>query len=177
MFHLIRRQLKWNFRLPLVVFTPKSLLRHPQVFSSMEELAYGHFQEVIDDPMAHSEQTSKLVFTSGRLYYDLVKQRAETGRFDVAIVRVEQLFPLPEKKIMEIVKKYNQAKTIVWAQDEPENMGAWPFISKKLVKLKLVPVTRPESASPAGGLMTQHNKRLKSILDRIFTEKVLTETK
>ena len=127
--------------------------------------------------MAHPEQIRKLVFTSGRLYYDLVKQRVETGSFDTAIVRVEQLFPFPEKKIMELVKKYDQVKTIIWAQDEPENMGAWPLVSKKMSKLKLTPVTRPESASPAGGLMTQHNKRLKSILDRIFTEKIVAETK
>ena len=177
MFHLIRRHLKWNYRLPLVVFTPKSLLRHPQVFSPIEDLAYGHFQEVIDDPIVHTEQVNKLVLTSGRLYYDLVKQRVDTGNFETAIVRVEQLFPFPEKQVMEIVKKYNQAKTIIWAQDEPENMGAWPLVSKKLNKLKLIPVTRPESASPAGGLMTQHNKRLKSILDRIFTEKIAAETK
>ncbi len=177
MFHLIRRQLKWNYRLPLVVFTPKSLLRHPLVFSSLEELAYGHFYEVLDDPMAHPAQTKKLVLTSGRLYYDLTKQRTETGDFETAIIRVEQLFPFPEKKIQDIIQKYAKADTIIWAQDEPGNMGAWPFVSKKLGKLKLMPVTRPESASPAGGLTAQHNKRLQSILNRIFTEKILEETK
>ena len=161
MFHLIRRHLKWNYRLPLVVFTPKSLLRHPQVFSSLEELSYGHFQEVIDDPTGNPEQTKKLVFTSGRLYYDLVKQRIETGDLKTAIIRVEQLFPFPEKRVLEIIQKYTKAKTIIWAQDEPKNMGAWPFVSKKLARLKLIPVTRPESASPAGGLMTQHNKTVK----------------
>jgi len=177
MFHLLRRHLKWNYRLPLIVFTPKSLLRHPQVFSSMEELARGRFQEIIDDPAVHAGQVTKLVLTSGRLYYDLLKQQGETGSFGTAIVRVEQLFPFPEKEIMKIVKKYSKAKTIFWAQDEPENMGAWPFVSKKLSALNLTPVTRPESASPAGGLMSQHNKRLKSILDRIFTAKILEETK
>ena len=177
MYHLIRRHLKWNYRLPLIVFTPKSLLRHSQVLSSVEELANGHFQEVIDDLTTNPEQITKLVFTSGRLYYDLVKQKTETASFNIAIVRVEQLFPLPEKKIMEIVQKYSKTETIIWAQDEPENMGAWPFVSKKLSKLKITPVARPESASPAGGLLTQHNKRLKSILDRIFADKSLVKIK
>ena len=177
MFHLIRRHLKWNYRLPLIVFTPKSLLRHPQVFSSLEELAFGHFQEVIDDPVALPEEVRKLVFTSGRLYYDLAKQKAETADNETVIVRVEQLFPFPEKKIMEIVHKYHKAETIFWAQDEPENMGAWHFVSRQLSRLKMIPVTRSESASPAGGLLSQHNKRLKSILDRIFTVENLIKTK
>ncbi len=177
MFHLIRRQVKWNYRLPLVVFTPKSLLRHPQVVSLMEDLSQGSFLEVIDDSLAHADEIRQLVFTSGRIYYDLVKQRAETGDFSTAIVRVEQLYPLPEKQIMDVVAKYNKAVRIIWAQDEPENMGAWPFISAKLKSLNMEAVTRPESASPAGGLMSQHNKRLKSILDRIFTHQAVPENK
>lgn len=177
MFHLIRRQLSWNFRLPLVVFTPKSLLRHPQVHSSIEELALGHFQEVIDDHAAKPEEITTLVFTYGRLYYDLVKQQMERAAHDKAIVRVEQLFPLPETRIREIIAKYPKVKRIVWAQDEPLNMGAWTYVSRKLPDIQMIPATRPESASPAGGLMTQHNKRLAIIMDTVFGEKELVETK
>ena len=173
MFHLLRRQVKMNMRLPLIVFTPKSLLRHPMVQSKVEDLATGGFKEIIDDPIAHEEVVDKLVFTSGRLYYDLAKYKVENGINNVAIVRIEQIYPIPIKQIKQIVKKYSKSETLIWAQDEPENMGAWPFINRKLDFLGFELVSRPESASPAVGLMEKHLKGLESILETVFKQKVV----
>ena len=173
MFHLIRRQLHWNVRIPLVVFTPKSLLRHPLVTSSVDELAEGHFQEIIEDAVAKPSKIRKLIFTYGKLYYDLHKRQAEEGILDVAIVRVEQLFPLPAEGIKSIIAKYPNLERIIWAQDEPSNMGAWQHIQRFLPDVAFELISRPASASPAVGLMYQHNLRLKTILDSAFNEKVL----
>ena len=173
MFHLIRRQLHWNVRIPLVVFTPKSLLRHPLVTSSVDELAEGHFQEIIEDAVAKPSNIRKLIFTYGKLYYDLHKRQAEEGILDVAIVRVEQLFPLPAEGIKSIIAKYPNLERIIWAQDEPSNMGAWQHIQRFLPDVAFELISRPASASPAVGLMYQHNLRLKTILDSAFNEKVL----
>ena len=173
MFHLIRRQLHWNVRIPLVVFTPKSLLRHPLVTSSVDELAEGHFQEIIEDAVAKPSKIRKHIFTYGKLYYDLHKRQAEEGILDVAIVRVEQLFPLPAEGIKSIIAKYPNLERIIWAQDEPSNMGAWQHIQRFLPDVAFELISRPASASPAVGLMYQHNLRLKTILDSAFNEKVL----
>jgi len=167
LFHLLRRQVKWNIRLPLVVFTPKSLLRHPLVMSTLDELAHGQFREIIEDPPADPSLVKKVVFTTGRLYYDLLKRRNEEKANCVALVRVEQLFPIPEKQIQEVAGKYPGAR-LIWAQDEPENQGAWPYYDRKLRYMGFQPVTRPESASPAVGLMEQHKRRLQKILDTVF---------
>jgi 2-oxoglutarate dehydrogenase E1 component len=168
LFHLLRRQVKWNIRLPLVVFTPKSLLRHPLVISTLDDLVHGQFREVLDDNLADPSEVKKVVFTNGRLYYDLLKRRNDEKIITVALVRIEQIYPIPEKQITDILEKYPGAKTRMWAQDEPENQGAWPFYERKLRHLGLTAVTRPESASPAVGLMEQHKKRLQKILDTVF---------
>lgn len=173
MFHLLRRQLHWNVRIPLVIFTPKSLLRHPMVTSSVDELAEGHFQEIIEDAVAKPSKINKLIFTYGKLYYDLHKRQAEEGISDVAVVRVEQLFPLPVNGIKSIIAKYPNLERIIWAQDEPSNMGAWQHIQRFLPDVPFELISRPASASPAVGLMYQHNLRLKTILDSAFNEKVL----
>lgn len=170
MFHLLRRQVKMKMRLPLVVFTPKSLLRHPQVISTIEDLSKGAFQEVIDDQTADPEIVEKVIFTSGRLYYDLVKHKNTKKISHVAIVRLEQLYPIPYKQIDEVVKKYHTSN-LVWAQDEPENMGAWPFLNRKLDYLGLKLVSRKESASPAVGLTEKHTQALEKILSTVFEEK------
>lgn len=170
LFHLLRRQVKMKMRLPLIVFTPKSLLRHPMVQSKVEDLVNGHFEEIIDDPIAKPEKVEKVVFTSGRLYYDLAKYQVENGLQNVAVVRMEQIYPIPNKQISEILKKY-EPKDLVWAQDEPENMGAWPFINRKLDCLGFKVVARPESASPAVGLMEKHKQGLDQILESVFKEK------
>jgi 2-oxoglutarate dehydrogenase E1 component len=173
MFHLIRRQLHWKIRIPLIVFTPKSLLRHPMVTSTVEELARDSFQEIIEDVVTNAEKISKIVFTFGKLYYDLHKRQAEEGITNVAIVRIEQLFPLNTGRIKSIISKYTNLEKIVWAQDEPSNMGAWQHIQRFLPDVPFELISRPASASPAVGLMFQHNKGLKKILDTTFEEKVL----
>jgi 2-oxoglutarate dehydrogenase E1 component len=178
MFHLLRRQVKMNIRLPLVVFTPKSLLRHPMVISQIKEFETGRFNEVIDDPIAVPELVENIVFTSGRLYYDLEKFQVENGITNTAVVRLEQIFPIPHKQISQILKKYNKSKHLIWAQDEPENMGAWPFINRKLSDFGFKVVSRKESASPAVGLMEKHKKELEQILTSAFAvnERELAET-
>ncbi len=173
MFHLLRRQMHWNVRIPLVIFTPKSLLRHPMVTSSVDELAEGHYQEIIEDAVAKPSKIRKLIFTYGKLYYDLHKRQVEEGISDVAVVRIEQLFPLPVDIIKSIIAKYPNLERIIWAQDEPSNMGAWQHIQRFLPDVPFELISRPASASPAVGLMFQHNLRLKTILDSAFNEKIL----
>jgi 2-oxoglutarate dehydrogenase E1 component len=116
------------------------------------------------------------VFTSGRLYYDLEKHKIENGLTNIAVVRIEQLYPVPAEKINKILKKYKKATSLVWAQDEPENMGAWPFIQQKLGHLGFIPTTRKESASPAVGLMEKHKQGLNEILEVAFKIKVPVES-
>ena len=171
-FHMLRRHLLWETRIPLIVFTPKSLLRHPMVHCTLNDLAEGSFREIIDDPMAKPTEVTQVVFTSGRLYYDLVKARVDRGDESTAIVRMEQLYPLPTDQIDAVLAKYRKAKRLIWAQDEPENMGAWPFLQRKLKHLNLEVVSRPESGTPAGGLMKQHNLRLEKIMNTIFSETI-----
>jgi 2-oxoglutarate dehydrogenase E1 component len=173
MFHLLRRQMKSSFRIPLIVFTPKSLLRHPMVTSSVDDLAEGAFQEIIEDAIVKPGKISKLIFTYGKLYYDLHKRQAEEGISNVALVRVEQLFPLNTERIKTIVAKYPNLEKIVWAQDEPSNMGAWQHIQRFLPDVPFELISRAASASPAVGLMHQHNTRLKKILDTAFLEIVM----
>jgi 2-oxoglutarate dehydrogenase E1 component len=171
MFHLLRRQVKMNTRLPLVVFTPKSLLRHPMVISKIADFEKGGFKEIIDDPLALPELIESVVFTSGRLYYDLEKYQVENGITNVAVVRMEQIYPIPYQQINGILKKYKNSTQLIWAQDEPENMGAWPFINRKLSNLGFKVVSRKESASPAVGLMEKHKKGLEEILSSAFKVK------
>ncbi|MEL7586285.1 MAG: 2-oxoglutarate dehydrogenase E1 component [Prolixibacteraceae bacterium] len=172
-FHMLRRHLKWESRLPLIVFTPKSLLRHPDVTATLDELAQGHFQEVIEDHQVKVPRVRQLVLTSGRLYYDLIRKRAEVGDETTAIVRLEQLYPFPAARLDAIMKKYSHATRLIWAQDEPENMGSWLFVKRMMPEVNLEVVSRPESGSPAGGLMKQHNLRLDKILTTIFNQKIL----
>ncbi len=173
MFHLLRRQMHAKYRIPLIVFTPKSLLRHPMVTSSVDELADGYFHEIIEDAVSNPKKIQKLVFTFGKLYYDLHKRQVEEGIQNTAIVRVEQLFPLPIEQIRAIIAKYPNLEKIHWAQDEPSNMGAWPHVQRFMPDVPFDLVARPASASPAVGLMHQHNNRLKQILDTVYEEKVL----
>jgi len=167
LFHALRRQMLWNYRIPLIIFTPKSLLRHPQVVSNFEELN-GHFRETIDDATANPDDVKTLVFTTGKIYFHINDIKINEGRNDVAIVRVEQLYPFPEKQVEAHIKKYKNAQRKLWVQDEPVNMGAWPFVSRNFPQFGLEGVARKESASPAGGLMSQHNLRQQAIVDQIF---------
>ena len=165
-FHVLRRQLMRNFRKPLVVFTPKSLLRHPLCVSSIQDLTTGRFQEIIDDTIEASS-VKKLVLCSGKLYYELLQERKEKNRNDVAIVRLEQLYPLPKTQINTVIEKYNPAQ-LIWAQEEPENMGAWSHILRNLRNLPFEVVARSESAATASGSSKRSAKRQKIIIEQVF---------
>ena len=166
-FHLLRRQLKRDFRKPLIVFTPKSLLRHPKAVSPLKELYDGQFQEVIDDTI-NPENVKKLVFCTGKFYYDLLAEREKLENDTVALVRIEQLFPLHEEKIKQVIAKYSNAEKHVWAQEEPKNMGAWSHMSQRLDFLKLEACTRPYSSVPAPGSSTRDKRRQRRVIDAIF---------
>ena len=168
MFHLLRRQMKVNYRKPLVVFTPKSLLRSSQAVSTVEEFEKGHFQEVIDSDTAFAKAKT-LVFTSGKFYYDLVNYREENDIKDVAIVRVEQLFPLPTDQIKEVIKKYKSAKDVVWAQEEPRNMGAYSHLMLHMPETRTWRVcSRNMYAAPASGSSTRSKRRQTRIIEDVF---------
>ena len=167
-FHLLRRQMKWNFRKPLVVFTPKSLLRHPLVVSTKEELANGGFQEVIDDLHVDKKNITSLVFCTGKFYYDLLHRRTQDNRNDVAIVRIEQLFPLPIKQLEAIIATYTNAKEYVWAQEEPKNMGAWGYMLMNFNSVPLQLVSRRVYSSPAAGSSARSKARHKQVIDSVF---------
>jgi len=167
-FHLLRRQMKWNFRKPLIVFTPKSLLRHPLVVSTKEELANGSFQEVIDDHQVDKKNVTSVVFCTGKFYYDLLQRRTQDKRDDVAIVRVEQLFPLPKDQLEAIIATYTNAKEYVWAQEEPKNMGAWGFMLMNFDTVPLRLASRRVYSSPAAGSSTRSKARHKEVIDSVF---------
>ncbi|MCF8217988.1 MAG: 2-oxoglutarate dehydrogenase E1 component [Bacteroidales bacterium] len=169
-FHILRRQLKRDFRKPLVIFTPKSLLRHPQVVSPLKDFTSGGFREVIDDPQTEPEKVKKVVLVSGKLYYELMDHKKEKQAEDTAIVRLEQIYPLPYNQLAEIIHKYKNAKDWIWAQEEPGNMGAWQFIRRNFTDVKLRPVTRPDSGSPATGSSKFHKIRQEKIITKVFGE-------
>lgn len=178
-FHLLRRQLKRNFRKPLVVFTPKSLLRSPQCVSKLEEFTEGRFRELIDDSFVKSSDVKRVLFCSGKVYYDLLEKQQADKRKDVAIVRIEQLYPLPYDQIEAVQKKYSKAKEFFWVQEEPENMGAWPYISRKYRKssLDLDVISRKESSSTATGYAKQHIAQQLYIVTRAFDDVAGPEVK
>jgi len=169
MFHLLRRQMKANFRKPLIVFTPKSLLRHPKAVSTVDELASGGFQEVIDDASADAKKVKTLVFCTGKFYYDLLAAKEEQKRNDVALVRVEQLFPVPAEQIKAAIKKYKNADDVVWAQEEPKNMGAWSHMLMHFEEASSFRVaSRRFYASPAAGSSVRSKKRHQQVIDFVF---------
>jgi 2-oxoglutarate dehydrogenase E1 component len=165
-FHALRRQVVSKTRRPLVVFSPKWMLRWREAVSPLVDFTTGTFQEVYDDTSANPKKIKRVVFTFGKLYYELLERRTKENIEDIALVRIEQLYPFPEAQLAEIVNKYSKAKEFVWAQEEPENMGGWSFF---LRKFKLKPVTviaRKESASPAVGASTMHAKEQEQLLVR-----------
>ena len=167
MFHLLRRQMKRNYRKPLIVFTPKSLLRHPKAVSSIKELSSGQFEEVIDDTI-NPIGVKKLVFCTGKFYYDLLSERETLERNDVALVRIEQLFPLHFEKIQKAINRYPNVENYVWAQEEPQNMGAWSHMLQRLDIVKLEVCSRPYSSVPAPGSSTRDKRRQKRVIDAVF---------
>jgi len=168
LFHLLRRQIKRDFRLPLIVFTPKSLLRHPKCISTLEDMAQGHFMEIIDDTQVKPADVKQVVCCYGKLYYELLERRAELKSMDTAIIRMEQLYPFPAEQLTKIIKQYPKAERWVWAQEEPENMGAWSFVNRVYKEFEFLPICRAASGSPAAGLVEIHKLRQKKILDKVF---------
>jgi len=165
-YHVLRRQLKREYRKPLVVFTPKSLLRHPKCVSSISDLADGKFEGIIDDTIA-PKSVDRLVLCSGKIYYELLDRREKEAVEDVALVRVEQLFPLDKQSIIELVEKYN-AKELVWAQEEPENMGAWTFILSELRALGINVIAREASAATATGSSKTSAAEQNELINKVF---------
>ena len=169
MFHILRRQLKATYRKPLIIFTPKSLLRHPKVVSTVDDFCNGSFQPLIDDDSAATKAVKTLVFVTGKFYYDLLEMKEQLKRTDVALVRVEQLFPLPEDEIQTVLKKYNTATDIVWAQEEPRNMGAYAHILMHIEASKnWRVVSRRSYSAPAAGSSTRSKRRHQEIIDFVF---------
>ncbi|MFN7974987.1 MAG: hypothetical protein U0166_21985, partial [Acidobacteriota bacterium] len=160
-FHLLRRQARLASRKPLVVMTPKSLLRHPDATSSAAELAEGSFAPVLDDARVPPEEAKRLVLCAGKVYYDLLAHRRESGVSGVALVRLEQLYPYPAEQILAILDRYARVRDVVWAQEEPRNMGAFAYLDHRLGS-SLAPrqtlryVGRPGNASPATGSYKRH---------------------
>jgi len=170
LFHALRNHMKKASRVPLVVFTPKSLLRHPQCVSSLGDLEQGKFIPVYDDNDNEVDEVRRVVFCSGKIYYDLLARKQKLGVKDIALIRLDQIFPFPEKEIRRILEKYTNNMLTLWVQEEPENMGAWYYIRNSLKGLEIIPVTRQPSGSPATGLFKLHEISQKEIIDKVFRE-------
>lgn len=172
-FHSLRRQMTWDFRKPLVNMSPKSLLRHPKVVSPVSEFTSGSFQEIIDDSYATASKCKRVLLCSGKVYYDLLEEQQKSKRKDVAIVRLEQLYPLAQTQIDKILKKYKSAKDVVWVQEEPGNAGAWGYILRnfynKIPNLDFVAKT--DSSSPAVGYLNIHKQKQAELVSRAFDVK------
>jgi 2-oxoglutarate dehydrogenase E1 component len=176
-FHLLRRQMIRLFRKPLIILTPKSLLRHKEAVSSLNELAKASFETIIGetDNSIDANKVKRVIACSGKVYYDLIAARRERKSDDVAIIRVEQLYPFPHKAFASELKKYQNVNEVVWCQDEPQNQGYWFQIQHNLLEnmsdgQKLGYAGRPASASPAVGYYAKHNEQQKALLDAAFTK-------
>jgi 2-oxoglutarate dehydrogenase E1 component len=168
-YHVLRRQMVRDFRKPLIVFTPKKLLRYPACVSKIEDLTEGSFHEVLDDPKNKDvKNIDTVMFMSGKMYYEILAEQENYSSMDnVALVRIEQMNPLPVTQINEVLKKYNKAEKHFWVQEEPENMGAWGFMLRKF-PVRLDYIGRLESSAPAAGSKKRHEKRLKILWDQVF---------
>ena len=178
-FHVLRRQMVRMFRKPLVIMTPKSLLRAKDAASPLSEFTKGGFQTVIpehrEEVLKKADKVKRVVVCSGKVYYDLMRRREENGHDDTALVRVEQLYPFPHKAFASELKKYPNATDVVWCQDEPQNQGAWFFVQhyvhENMVEgQKLGYAGRPASASPACGYAHLHQEQQKALLDQAFAK-------
>jgi 2-oxoglutarate dehydrogenase E1 component len=184
-FHLLRRQMyggndRRGIRKPLIIFTPKFLLRYPKAASRLEDLTSGAFQEVIGDAQFIGSQVRRILLCSGKVYYDLVNKREELGRSDVAIIRLEQLYPFPLQRLTDILRRYSDAAELFWVQEEPENMGAWYFVEEQMqsiiwsagnggpLRRQLRYVGRPTAASPAPGAHKVHHDQQEALVNEAF---------
>ncbi len=170
LFHVLRRQLKAKYRKPLIIFSPKSLLRHPRAISKLSDFTSSGFKTIIDDPNVNVKIVQTVVFCTGKFYYDLFEERRLRKIDDkVALIRIEQLFPLPDVEIKSLISKYKHSKDFVWAQEEPRNMGAWSYLLLHLPEAKIMRVaSRRMYGSPAAGSSTRFNKRHKEVIDYVF---------
>ncbi|MFL6446289.1 MAG: multifunctional oxoglutarate decarboxylase/oxoglutarate dehydrogenase thiamine pyrophosphate-binding subunit/dihydrolipoyllysine-residue succinyltransferase subunit [Bryobacteraceae bacterium] len=181
-FHLLRRQMyggndRRGIRKPLVIFTPKFLLRFPKAASRLEELTTGTFQEILGDSQFLGNGVRRILLCSGKVYYDLVNKREELGRTDIAILRVEQLYPFPLQRLTDVMRRYSDAAELFWVQEEPENMGAWYFVEEQIqsligrgaTKRQLRYVGRPAAASPATGAHKEHNDQQAALVEQAFS--------
>jgi 2-oxoglutarate dehydrogenase E1 component len=170
-FHILRRQVKWDFRKPLIIFTPKSLLRHPECVSTVKDLTEGSFQEIIDDSYVNAKDVKRLIMCTGKVFYDLKAKQQKDKRKDIAIVRLEQLYPMPEEQSWKLLEKYKNAEK-VWVQEEPKNMGAFTFLRRyeQFDDFKLI--ARKSSASPATGYASVHAQEQAKIVNNAFAEKI-----
>jgi 2-oxoglutarate dehydrogenase E1 component len=166
-FHMLRRQVKWNFRKPCIVMSPKSLLRHPEVVSPYKEFINARFLEIIDDDVDERGKIRRVLLCSGKIYYDLKHEQDHAGHQDIAIVRIEQLYPFPEKQLNQVLKKYPNAE-IVWVQEEPENMGAWSYLFRVFPNRISRGIFRKASASPATGFHKIHHEEQAKIIHKAF---------
>jgi 2-oxoglutarate dehydrogenase E1 component len=179
-FHLLRRQMyggddRRGVRKPLVIFTPKSLLRHPQAVSKLEDFSSGSFREVIGDvSLAASDSVSRILLCSGKIYYDLLAARQEREAQSTAIVRLEQLYPFPYQQLQDVLHRYPLTAELVWVQEEPRNMGAWRYVQEQVQPLaeasgrSLRYIGRPESASPSAGSLKRHQQEQAEILEEAY---------
>ena len=188
-FHLLRRQMyggsdRRGMRKPLVIFTPKSLLRHAKAVSGLQEFTAGGFREVIGEaePL-DPERVTRLIFCSGKVYYDLLAARAERRAAHIALVRVEQLYPFPEAQVNDALLRYPVTAEVAWVQEEPRNMGPWRFVSEQIQPMlnassrELRFVGRPESASPAGGSGKRHQQEQTGIVTDALAEGSIARTR
>jgi 2-oxoglutarate dehydrogenase E1 component len=186
-FHLLRRQMyggsdRRGVRKPLIVFTPKSLLRHPRTVSSLHDFTTGGFNEILSDS-GDPSRMSRIVFCSGKIYYDLVAAREERKSDHVALIRVEQLYPFATDQAVDILSRYAPTAEVVWAQEEPRNMGPWRFIREQIDPLldstqrEIRYVGRPESASPATGSGKRHQQEQAEIVNDALTPGAISSTK
>lgn len=167
-FHLLRRQMLADYRKPLMIFTPKSLLRHPEAVSGVEEFTSGTFQEVIDDNHVNASDIKTVVFCTGKFYYDLKAEREKLNRNDVALVRIEQLFPLATEQLQAVIDKYANADDYVWAQEEPKNMGAYGYMLMNFDLVKFRLASSPAYSAPAAGSYTRSKKRHAATIAKVF---------
>ena len=173
-FHLLRRQILRRFRKPLIIMTPKSLLRLPEASSTLNDITHGKFQHVILNEVKEKSKIKILLLMTGKVYYEVMKEKQKINTDHIAIVRLEQLYPFPEKRIREIVDFFPNLLELRWIQEEPENMGAWLFLEDRLEaclikKLKLFCISRPTSASPAAGLAKIHAKEQLELVVRALS--------
>jgi 2-oxoglutarate dehydrogenase E1 component len=168
LFHGLRRQLAWPFRKPLINFSPKANLRHPGSYSSMEEFTSGSFNEVIDDNSVDADKVKKVLFCSGKIYFDLEEYRQKNKRTDIALIRMEQLYPLPLTQLEQLYRKYNKA-TWFWVQEEPLNMGAASYLQMNLKSINYGVISRQPSAATASGYAKVHAQEQAEIIETAFT--------